>query len=88
MRHPPGHRHSRRNHRPRLRRTHPRRRTPQACRVLRRKHGGDDWVVVEVALEPTIHLDNQPRNQRLDYTIIATNKAGHGPESNIVTATL
>jgi len=47
-----------------------------------------DWQQVGASLSTEAHLTNQPRNQQLEYRVIAVNRAGEGTPSNTVMAVL
>jgi hypothetical protein len=58
-----------------------------AYRVQRRKPGGE-WVDVGTSLGTDITLSGQDAGAELEYQVLAINKAGAGPASNIVRAVL
>ena len=61
---------------------------PSAYKVQRRKRSEGGWENVGTATECSIELANQQRGIEWEYTIVATNKAGDAPLSNIVMAVL
>jgi hypothetical protein len=61
---------------------------PAAYKVQRRKPGVTDWVDVGIAVESEVTLNGQESGVELEYQVIALNKAGEGPASNIVRAVL
>jgi hypothetical protein len=44
--------------------------------------------VVASVLGRDVTLQNQPRGEELEYSVIATNKTGDGPVSNVVVIVL
>ena len=62
---------------------------PAAYKVQRRQRdGGGDWTDVGMAVESEITLNGQEPGVEFEYRVIAVNKAGEGPASNIVRAVL
>jgi hypothetical protein len=61
---------------------------PAAYKVQRRKPGATDWIDVGMAVESEITLNGQDAGVEFEYQVIAVNKAGEGPASNIVRAVL
>lgn len=60
-----------------------------AYRVQRRKReGGGDWVDVGMSVESDVTLNGQEIGVEYEYRVIAVNRAGEGPASNIVRAVL
>jgi hypothetical protein len=59
----------------------------QAYRVQRRKTGGD-WLDVGTSLGTQLRLNGQDAGTEFEYQVLAINKAGAGPASNIVRAVL
>ncbi|MEX1998685.1 MAG: fibronectin type III domain-containing protein [Gemmatimonadales bacterium] len=59
-----------------------------AYRVQRRDRLEGAWVDVGTAVDPLIRLDAQPTGTELEYQILAVNRAGEGPPSNVVRAVL
>nr|VFJ98748.1 MAG: Fibronectin type III domain [Candidatus Kentron sp. H]VFJ98753.1 MAG: Fibronectin type III domain [Candidatus Kentron sp. H]VFK04306.1 MAG: Fibronectin type III domain [Candidatus Kentron sp. H] len=57
-------------------------------RIERREAGGGAWTLVETVIENEATLRDQERGKSLEYRLVATNKAGFGQASNIVTAVL
>ena len=57
-------------------------------RILSREHGANAWIIAEASFETSARLENQPQGKSMDYCVVASNKAGQSPESNIVTAVL
>ena len=63
--------------------------TVAAYRIQRRKaDGSDDWADVGAATENRITLNGQDTGVAFEYQVIAFNKAGAAPASNIVRAVL
>lgn len=58
-----------------------------AYRVQRRKPGGE-WSDVGTSLEPILRLNGQESGVEFEYQVLAINKVGAGPASNIVRAVL
>jgi hypothetical protein len=58
-----------------------------AYKVQRRKTGGD-WADVGTAISSDVTLNNQDGAVELEYQVIAVNKTGDGPVSNIVRVVL
>ena len=46
------------------------------------------WRQVELAFDPAITLESQPRGQQLEYRVIALNRGGPSPPSNTVEVVL
>ena len=61
---------------------------PAAYKVQRRKPGATDWMDVGMAVESDIMLNGQDPGVEFEYHVIAVNRAGEGPASNIVRAVL
>lgn len=59
---------------------------PKAYKLQRRSGGNWDNTATAVITEAT--LVDQPEKTQLEYRIIAVNKAGEGPPSNVITAVL
>ncbi len=59
-----------------------------AYKVQRRKREGGDWIDVGMAVDSEITLNGQDPAVEFEYQVIAVNKAGEGPASNIVRAVL
>jgi len=59
-----------------------------AYRVQRRKRDIGDWVDVGMSVESDVTLNGQEAGVEYEYRVIAVNKAGEGPASNIVRAVL
>lgn len=57
-----------------------------AYKVQRRKREGGDWTDVGMAIESEITLDGQESGVEFEYRVLAANRAGEGPPSNIVRA--
>nr|VFK68708.1 MAG: Fibronectin type III domain-containing protein [Candidatus Kentron sp. UNK]VFK73699.1 MAG: Fibronectin type III domain-containing protein [Candidatus Kentron sp. UNK] len=57
-------------------------------RIERREAGQVDWSLVEIAMEHKARVSDQERGKRLEFCIVATNKAGEGEASNAVTVIL
>ena len=56
--------------------------------VQRRLRTEAAWTQIASTYERKITLQNQPRGVELEYTVVATNKAGDGPVSNAVMVVL
>jgi len=62
---------------------------PSAYEIRRREVGATaPHALVEVSAAREIELTDQPRGTELEYVVRAMNRAGKGPFSNTVTATL
>lgn len=61
---------------------------PAAYKVQRRTPGATDWIDVGTAIESEITLNGQEAGVEFEYRVIAMNKAGEGPASNIARAVL
>ncbi len=68
---------------------------PAAYKVQRRVGGvvgsepvGDRWEDIATAILSEITLVDQPEKTEIEYRVIAVNKSGQGPESNVVMAVL
>jgi hypothetical protein len=60
-----------------------------AYQVQRRRRDGDGvWTNVAMAIESEIMLSGQESGVEFEYQVVARNKAGEGPPSNIVRAVL
>jgi len=59
-----------------------------AYRVMRRERPAGSWDSIATAIETEATLVEQPRGKELEYQVIAVNKAGDGPESNMVMVVL
>lgn len=59
-----------------------------AYKVQRRKRADGVWTDVGTAVDPTITLTGQDAGVEWEYRVIAVNKTGQGPESNVVRAVL
>lgn len=59
-----------------------------AYKVQRRKRDTGDWTDVGTAVEREIMLSGQENGVEFEYQVIAVNKSGDGPASNIVRAVL
>ncbi len=59
-----------------------------AYRVQRRRREDGPWTDAGMAVESEITLNNQEKGVEFEYHVIAVNKAGEGPPSNIVRAVL
>jgi hypothetical protein len=59
-----------------------------AYRVQRRKRDSGDWVDVGMSVESEVTLNGQDAGVEYEYRVIAVNRAGEGPASNIVRAVL
>nr|VFK40962.1 MAG: Fibronectin type III domain-containing protein [Candidatus Kentron sp. SD]VFK46719.1 MAG: Fibronectin type III domain-containing protein [Candidatus Kentron sp. SD] len=57
-------------------------------RIQRREAGAADWSLVEMAMETKARVSDQARGKRLEFCVVAVNKAGVGEASNTVTVTL
>ncbi len=68
---------------------------PAAYKIQRRVGGvvgsepvGDRWDDIATAILSEITLVDQPEKTEIEYRVIAINKAGEGPESNVVEVVL
>ena len=61
---------------------------PAMYRILRRENGTSKWIVAETSFVTTFRLKDQETGKKMDYCVVASNKAGQSGESNIVTAVL
>lgn len=61
---------------------------PAAYKVQRRTPGASDWIDVGTAVESEITLNGQESGVEFEYRVIAVNKAGEGPASNVARAVL
>ncbi len=59
-----------------------------AYKIRRRQRDGGHWMDAGMAVESEVVLDNQEPGVEFEYHVIAVNKAGEGPQSNIVRAVL
>jgi len=59
-----------------------------AYKIQRRKRDSGDWVDVGIAVESEVTLNGQETGVEFEFQVIAVNKAGEGPASNIVRAML
>jgi hypothetical protein len=59
-----------------------------AYKVQRRKRDTGDWVDVGMSVESDVTLNGQEAGVEYEYRVIAVNKAGEGPASNIARAVL
>ncbi len=59
-----------------------------AYRVQRRQRDSGDWWDVGMAVEIQVTINGQAAGVEYEYRVIAANKAGEGPASNIVRAVL
>lgn len=61
---------------------------PAAYKVQRRTPGATDWIDVGMAVKSELTLHGQEAGVEFEYRVIAVNKAGEGPVSNIARAVL
>ncbi len=61
---------------------------PAAYKVQRRERPSGSWADIATAILSEITLVDQPEKTELEYRVIAINKAGEGPESNVVMVVL
>ena len=61
---------------------------PKAYKVQRRLRDDGSWENVATAILTEATLVDQPEKTELEYRVIAVNKSGEGPESNIVMVVL
>jgi hypothetical protein len=61
---------------------------PEGYQIERRLRSNGSWELVGNAFVTTKVLSGQPRNQELEYRVVAGNRAGDGTPSNIVVALL
>ena len=59
-----------------------------AYRVQRRRRDGGDWIDVGTSVETAVTLRDQEPGAELEYRVIAVNRAGQGPASNVVRVVL
>lgn len=59
-----------------------------AHRVKRRTRDNGDWMDVGMSVESEVTLNGQESGFEYEYRVIAVNKAGEGPPSNIARAVL
>ena len=60
-----------------------------AYQILRRDEGkSGEWINAGVSIATKVKLLDQPRHIDLEYRVVALNKTGHGPESNVVNVVL
>jgi hypothetical protein len=56
--------------------------------VRRRLRTEESWTLIVSSFERKVTMQNQPRGVELEYSVVATNKAGDGPMSNAVQVVL
>jgi len=61
---------------------------PKAYKIQRRLRSGGSWQDVATAIITEATLVDQPEKTELEYHVIAVNKAGEGPPSNVVEVVL
>jgi len=61
---------------------------PKAYKIQRRLRAGGSWENMATAIITEATLVEQPGKTELEYRVIAVNKSGEGPESNIVMVVL
>jgi len=61
---------------------------PAMYKIMHRDYGSPKWKVAENAYETTFRLEGVEAGKKMDYCVVASNKAGQSGESNIVTAVL
>nr|VFK51665.1 MAG: Fibronectin type III domain-containing protein [Candidatus Kentron sp. TC] len=59
-----------------------------AYKIQRREGDSETWLDAGMAMDTEVTLTNQPRGVRLEFRVVAVNKAGEGEPSNGVLATL
>jgi hypothetical protein len=59
-----------------------------AYRAQRRQRSGGDWTDVGMSVESEVLLQGQETGVEYEYRVIAVNKTGEGPASNIARAVL
>nr|VFJ98246.1 MAG: Fibronectin type III domain-containing protein [Candidatus Kentron sp. LFY] len=59
-----------------------------AYKVQRREDGKPDWLDVGMSMETSITLTGQPGGIRLEFRVVAMNKAGEGEPGNSILAVL
>nr|VFJ50168.1 MAG: Fibronectin type III domain-containing protein [Candidatus Kentron sp. DK] len=57
-------------------------------RIECREPGNETWDLVEIAMEHQARLSNQARGKKLEFCVLAANKAGEGEPSNTVMVVL
>ncbi len=55
-------------------------------KIERRERPSGDWMIISLAMESEVTLNNQERGKDWEYRVIAVNKAGEGIPSNTVAA--
>jgi len=61
---------------------------PAMYKIMHRENGTPKWKVAENAFETTCRIEDVEAGKKMDYCVVAANKAGQSKESNIVTAVL
>ena len=59
-----------------------------AYKIQRRKRDGGSWMEAGMAVETETLLSDQESGVEFEYRVLAVNKLGEGPQSNIVRAVL
>lgn len=59
-----------------------------AYKIRRRKRDGGTWMDAGMSVETEVLLEDQEPGLEIEYHLIAVNKAGEGPPSNVVRAVL
>nr|VFK00140.1 MAG: Fibronectin type III domain-containing protein [Candidatus Kentron sp. LFY] len=59
-----------------------------AYRVERRELGAEPWTRIDMAMETSARVADQPQGTKFEFCVVAVNKAGDGARSNVVTAAL
>nr|VFJ72159.1 MAG: hypothetical protein BECKFW1821C_GA0114237_103225 [Candidatus Kentron sp. FW] len=59
-----------------------------AYRIQRREGDSETWLDAGMAMDTEVTLSNQPRGVRLEFRVVAVNRAGEGEPSNGVLARL
>ncbi len=61
---------------------------PAFYSIYRRELPNDAWVLADSSADVEVRLTNLPKGKPLEFKVVAANKVGIGPESNVVTVVL
>ena len=61
---------------------------PAMYKIMHRDNGTPKWKVAGNAYETTFRLEDVEAGKKMDYSVVASNKAGDSKESNLITAVL
>ena len=61
---------------------------PRAYKIQRRNSNNGDWADIATAIITEATLVEQPQREKLEYRVLAVNKAGESQPSNMVTVVL